>query len=1028
MRNAIAGISRKIGTNFVSSRQRPARGVSVASAAAIIAAAASQALASVSFTGSPYVETFDSLPNSGTPIATWGPATGAQAVVPSLTTWDGVKLAGNGANPMNFTADDGTLTSGALYSYGASGDGDRALGALGSGSNAGGFGFELVNNSAFTMTSFTLSFTAEQWRSSTSTQNTLSFAYGITGGGMSSGDYLSSASMTAVPQLNAPALPPVGANSATDGNNAAFQTAVSFTVNGINVPIGASLFLRWQDFNDIGSDAGIGIDNLTFSSAPPTGLNLNWNGAGGSSTWQTGGSTNWLNGATPTAFTNGDTANFTDAGIATGSAVTISGTVLPQNTNVSNTSGTYTFSGTGDIGGTGALVKTGAGALVINTANTYTGGTTINGGLVTISNDNNLGAASGGIALGGGSLQTNAAITSTRAITLTGASPSTIDTNGFNSSFSGTVAGTGWLVKRGTGSLTFSGNYNATGSLSVAAGTLVLAQPSGIVSFSTGTSGSDFAGNLEIVNPIQVSFGNGQFSGGGTIRVNSTGSSLATSGAGNTATIGNNIVLNPSSAAGFSTNINATFNNNMFINGVISGASDVIWSILPTTPTGGGIVTLGAQNTYTGSSRILNTSGGVIRLGVNDALPTTTDLIFGTGSVNVGALDLAGFSQSVRSLASDTSGTINGIANTGGASTLTVTGGSTTVYNGTIGTPLNTSQLPGFNDDISLVLSNTHTGVLEFTSFTTNTYTGGTTINGGELRINNDSNLGGTAGALTFGGGTLFITGGGINSGRAINVNAGGGSINTNGNDTVYSTSVAGAGTFRKDGGGILEVNNFQTAGLNVQGGTVRITPNGTTAGRTNVNTLTIAGGTTPTAKLDITNNAAVVDYTGGSPLSTIAAQIGSAYAGGAWSGNGITSSNANANNFAVGFAEASALTVVPPLFGTVDSSSVLIRYTRFGDADIDGQVNSDDFNRLASSFGQSGKVWSQGNFNYDPAGNVNSDDFNLLATNFGLAATGLNGEVTPQDWANLAAAVPEPSVMGLLTTAGILALRRRRR
>lgn len=51
-------------------------------------------------------------------------------------------------------------------------------------------------------------------------------------------------------------------------------------------------------------------------------------------------------------------------------------------------------------------------------------------------------------------------------------------------------------------------------------------------------------------------------------------------------------------------------------------------------------------------------------------------------------------------------------------------------------------------------------------------------------------------------------------------------------------------------------------------------------------------------------------------------------------------------------------------------------------DANQDGAVNSDDFNSLATNFGQSNRNSSQGNFNDDSV--VNSDDFNLLAGQFG--------------------------------------------
>jgi hypothetical protein len=68
-----------------------------------------------------------------------------------------------------------------------------------------------------------------------------------------------------------------------------------------------------------------------------------------------------------------------------------------------------------------------------------------------------------------------------------------------------------------------------------------------------------------------------------------------------------------------------------------------------------------------------------------------------------------------------------------------------------------------------------------------------------------------------------------------------------------------------------------------------------------------------------------------------------------------------------------------------VDNTSVLVTYTRYGDADLNRTVNLNDFNRLAANFGGSNTRWSQGNFNYD--NNTNLDDFNRLAANFGLSA-----------------------------------------
>ncbi len=53
-------------------------------------------------------------------------------------------------------------------------------------------------------------------------------------------------------------------------------------------------------------------------------------------------------------------------------------------------------------------------------------------------------------------------------------------------------------------------------------------------------------------------------------------------------------------------------------------------------------------------------------------------------------------------------------------------------------------------------------------------------------------------------------------------------------------------------------------------------------------------------------------------------------------------------------------------------------------DANRDRAVNLDDFTALAANFGQTGNVFSQGNFNYSPDGAVNLDDFTILASQFG--------------------------------------------
>jgi hypothetical protein len=86
--------------------------------------------------------------------------------------------------------------------------------------------------------------------------------------------------------------------------------------------------------------------------------------------------------------------------------------------------------------------------------------------------------------------------------------------------------------------------------------------------------------------------------------------------------------------------------------------------------------------------------------------------------------------------------------------------------------------------------------------------------------------------------------------------------------------------------------------------------------------------------------------------------------------------------------------------------------------------VNLADFNVLAANFGQDGRTWQTADFNRD--GVTNLSDFNVLAANFGLSAS---PQMMPDDWANLAAAEPEPTApLSLLTTAMPLLRRRSRR
>ena len=84
--------------------------------------------------------------------------------------------------------------------------------------------------------------------------------------------------------------------------------------------------------------------------------------------------------------------------------------------------------------------------------------------------------------------------------------------------------------------------------------------------------------------------------------------------------------------------------------------------------------------------------------------------------------------------------------------------------------------------------------------------------------------------------------------------------------------------------------------------------------------------------------------------------------------------------NTAIGYADNADSGMGLTTFGgqTVDSNSILLRYTISGDANLDGTVGLSDFLALRKNFGlASNATWDEGDFDYD--GKVNLNDFLIL-------------------------------------------------
>jgi T5SS/PEP-CTERM-associated repeat protein len=265
---------------------------------------------------------------------------------------------------------------------------------------------------------------------------------------------------------------------------------------------------------------------------------------------------------------------------------------------------------------------------------------------------------------------------------------------------------------------------------------------------------------------------------------------------------------------------------------------------------------------------------------------------------------------------------------------------------------------------------------------------------------------------------------------------------------TISGVQSHGTGAVLVANGGVMNLNSDGGTNLSVQsnaqlnfgatqhlagvtigdGGRATLTSGGTknlVAGA-----LSIAGGDTPTGTLDLTDNAAIIDYAGTSPAATVRNQIlagrGAAGFGATWTGSGITSSIAavqvadNPESVSIAYAVNRDLPLGPyTTFGgeAVDESTVLILYTRTADANLDGVVNDDDVTILGAAYapGVPNANWAVGDFDYN--GFVDDDDVTLLGAFYDPAAPPISA---PQAVRADVAAIPEPRTVVLVLLGAI--------
>lgn len=187
--------------------------------------------------------------------------TGSSAVLPQ--SWY-MAESGTAADGL-YTSGNGSSATGDTWSYGNTGDTDRALGSLRSGSLIPVFGFYFSNQTGQPVTSLSVSYTGEQWRlGAINRVDQLTVQYSLNATAITNGDWAD------IPELQFTAPVNTGATGILNGNSPANRTVIQYTITGIELLPGMNCFIRWTDPDASGADDGLAIDD--FSLQPGYGL------------------------------------------------------------------------------------------------------------------------------------------------------------------------------------------------------------------------------------------------------------------------------------------------------------------------------------------------------------------------------------------------------------------------------------------------------------------------------------------------------------------------------------------------------------------------------------------------------------------------------------------------------------------------------------------------------------------------------------------------------------------------------------
>lgn len=439
--------------------------------------------------------------------------------------------------------------------------------------------------------------------------------------------------------------------------------------------------------------------NITLSVAAPA--ILTWQGAE-NNRWDNGVSKNWVMGDLTRGFNGNDSVLFNDE--TSTRSISITENVIPAHVFVES-DGNYSFGGTGSIGGTGGLTKKGISSLVLSSVNSFTGPLVIEGGSVVTSTLTNggvaspLGAASKAatnLVLNGGKLSyMGSTVTTDRSISLGVNGGGLSVSNSSAILTTGPISGPGRLLKEGPGRLAFTAANTYKGGTTIAGGTIGLTNDvANTAGLSSGDTITLMGGSIAMYNST------------GTDNTSNWNLKIPSGSSGTLMVDGRSVITGSITGEGTLTYFTPSTDNVL-----VSDLSAFQGTLqITTTPTGGNFLVYN-QKGY---------SGARISLSNN-----VTMLYPANETVTIPIGELTGQSKSVL-----------GAGGTGACLITWEIGARNTnsTFNGTI------ADTNYKNTGAVAAIRKTGTGILTLTN--ANTYSGSTTVTGGELVVNSISGSG----------------------------------------------------------------------------------------------------------------------------------------------------------------------------------------------------------------------------------------------------------------------------------------------